>query len=390
MRPPAALALSLPAWIGLLIPAARGEGPPAQPAPIAEQLPGLHLLTGPWDGGTIHRESVLFVRGQGGEPSAKLLFDADRILAVRAADGLRSFEEGRDYRLAPDGSGLVLPPGSRVVSLDESELFRPKGSATSIGHRAGAPETSLLFDNAHLFHDLQVEVSYAPRAARWDAYRPTFAGDRLGRTLGKLKAKQPVTIAVSGDSISEGYNASAFTRTPPFMPPYPALVAAQLGATYGSEVTLHNLAVGGWSSRQGLDALDRLLACKPDLAIIAYGMNDVGGRNPGAYRANIEAMLRRIREAEPTTEVILVATMTGNPDWAPTPPEMFPPYRDALASLEGPGVVLADLTSVWTRLTARKRHVDLTGNGVNHPDDYGHRVYAQAVLALLVEPAPGR
>jgi acyl-CoA thioesterase I len=42
----------------------------------------------------------------------------------------------------------------------------------------------------------------------------------------------------------------------------------------------------------------------------------------------------------------------------------------------------------------RKRHIDLTGNGVNHPDDYGHRVYAQAILALLVDPAlippPGR
>jgi acyl-CoA thioesterase-1 len=116
-------------------------------------------------------------------------------------------------------------------------------------------------------------------------------------------------------------------------------------------------------------------------------MNDVGGRDPKAFRANIESMLRRIREASPTTEVILVAPMTGNPDWMATPPEMFPLYRDALASLEGPGVILADLTSIWLRLMERKRHIDLTGNGVNHPNDYGHRVYAQAILALLVDPA---
>ena len=33
----------------------------------------------------------------------------------------------------------------------------------------------------------------------------------------------------------------------------------------------------------------------------------------------------------------------------------------------------------------RKRDSDLTGNGVNHPSDFGHRVYASAILALLVE-----
>ena len=47
---------------------------------------------------------------------------------------------------------------------------------------------------------------------------------------------------------------------------------------------------------------------------------------------------------------------------------------------------MADLTAVWQELLRRKRHADLTGNGVNHPNDYGHRVYAQVLLALLVDP----
>jgi hypothetical protein len=66
---------------------------------------------------------------------------------------------------------------------------------------------------------------------------------------------------------------------------------------------------------------------------------------------------------------------------------MFPQYRDALASLVKPGVALVDLTSIWSEMLKRKREVDLTGNGVNHPSDFGHRVYAQAILALLVAPA---
>ena len=354
---------------------------------ITERLPGLHLLRGPWDGGSVYRESVLFVKGANGKPGAKLAYELGRVLEIRSADGSRSYQEGRDYHLAAVGAGLVLLPESRIPLLDESELFLPKGSARSIGHRAGQPESSLIFDNAHFFHDKQVEVTYVPVDAKWDGYRPTFAGDRLGRTIAKLKSKQPLTIAVSGDSISEGYNASGFTKSPPFQPPYPSLVAAQLEASCGSKVTLHNLAVGGWSSRQGVNDLDRLVATKPDLVLIAYGMNDVGGRDPKGFRANIEAMLRRIREANPATEVILVATMTGNPDWMATPPEMFSLYRDALGSLEGPGISLVDMTSIWRRLMERKRHLDVTGNGVNHPNDYGHRVYAQAILALLVDPA---
>jgi hypothetical protein len=151
-------------------------------------------------------------------------------------------------------------------------------------------------------------------------------------------------------------------------------------------VTLNNRAIAGWSVGQGVKDIDNLLKDKPDLVIIAYGMNDVGGRNPEGFKSSIATMLRRIKEANAATEVILVASMMGNPDWAATPPEMFPRYRDALASLEGPGVVLADLTTVWQKLLERKRFVDMTGNGVNHPNDYGHRLYAQAILALLIPP----
>ena len=376
----------------LALTAARASGietvDPAQaPKTGNNQFTGLDLLRGPWDGGPIRRESLLFIKGSDGRRSAKLLYDVERVLSVVSASGKTEYEAGRNYRVTQDGSGLELPPDSRIPFLDESDLFRPAGAPNSIAHRAGHPETNVLFDNKTFFHDHQVEVSYVPRRANWNAYRPTFAGDRLPHTLAKLRAKQPLTIAVSGDSISEGYNASEYTKTAPFMPPYPTLVAAQLEQTYGSKVTLQNKAVAGWSSGKGVQELDSVLACKPDLVIIAYGMNDVGGRNPEAFKANIETMLQRIKAANPSTEVVLVATMTGNPDWVHTPAEMFPKYRAALASLERPGVVLADLTSVWLRILERKRHTDLTGNGVNHPNDYGHRLYAQTILALLLDPA---
>ena len=37
----------------------------------------------------------------------------------------------------------------------------------------------------------------------------------------------------------------------------------------------------------------------------------------------------------------------------------------------------------WRKLLERKDFYDLTGNGVNHPNDYGHRVYATVLAALF-------
>lgn len=373
------------ALVGLLLPVTHGAEKDKPPASVMEQLPELHLLSGPWLLGTIHREGLFFVKGTEGKPSARLLFDAEKVLAVHRADGKQTFEADKDFQLSADGASLVLPETSRILFRKEAELYPMKGAANSIGQRAGQPDTNLLFGEGHFYHDQQVEVSYVPRkSAKWTGARPAFAEKALPATLAKLRARKPLTIAVSGDSISQGYNASGFTKAPPGMPPYPGLVPAQLEKTYGSKVTLHNRAIAGWSVGSGVKDMENLLKHEPDLVIIAYGMNDVGGRNPENYKASIAKMLERIKEANAATEVILVASMLGNPEWSATPPEMFPRYRDALAGLEGPGVALADMTAIWQELLKRKRYLDMTGNGVNHPSDYGHRLYAQVILTLLV------
>jgi lysophospholipase L1-like esterase len=347
----------------------------------------LDLPRAPWEAGS-QRESVLFVEEKAGErPQARLLFDAERVMSVRDANGKHTYEAGKDFELSADGSTLTLPASSRIPFRKQSDLFPAKGAPHGIAHRAGHPGTHLLFGEGHFFHDMQVEVSYVPRkTAKWEGYKPAFASKTLTGTIARLRKRRPLTLSVSGDSISQGYNASGFTKAPPHQPPYPELVTKQLEKAYGSKVTLKNRAVAGWSVGQGVKDLEKLLADKPDLVIIAYGMNDVGGRNPEGYKAAIAAILKRIREASSSTEVILVSSMLGNPEWAATPKEMFPRYRDALASLTGPGVALVDMTAIWQQLLKRKRFVDVTGNGVNHPNDYGHRLYAQAILALLIEP----
>ncbi|MCE9546764.1 MAG: hypothetical protein K8T25_14890, partial [Planctomycetia bacterium] len=300
-----------------------------------------------------------------------------------------TYEEGKDYVLDEAGGRITLPKGSRIAFKTKDELY-PLMSAKGpkIGGKRGEPGRGILFSEGAFYHGMQVEATYRCAPGQWTGYVPKFAGDVLPRTLMKLNAKEPIKMLLLGDSISEGYNASKFTKAKPAAPPYGQLVAKGLEKQYGSQVAFENYAHAGWQSRGGWDQAKRekLGAKKPDLVVIAFGMNDVGYRNAAAFQQNIKGIMETIRRDSPATEFILVAPMLGNPQWS-LAMEQFPLYRDALKPLCGPGVALADMTSIWQELLKRKTFYDLTGNGVNHPNDFGHRLYAQTILALLV-PSP--
>ena len=77
--------------------------------------------------------------------------------------------------------------------------------------------------------------------------------------------------------------------------------------------------------------------------------------------------------------------MLPNKEWVIANPNIVLQYRDAMRKLVGPGVAMADLSSVWEAMLSRKPFLDLTGNGVNHPNDFGHRLYAEVIFSLLAE-----
>jgi lysophospholipase L1-like esterase len=249
------------------------------------------------------------------------------------------------------------------------------------------PGKVLLFAEGHLFHDLQTVAEYETDE-RWTGFVPARAAEFLPRTIARLESKEPLRLVVLGDSISAGANASAFIRANPYLPPYPQRVARGLEALGASHVTLINLAVGGKTSSWGLTRLPDVIADKPDLLIIAFGMNDAlrgdsVGALPRQYGSNMREMITRARRALPKCEIILVASMIGNPDWDHLEQSRFRQFRDELLRLEGPGVAVADVTSFWAAVLKRKSFADLTGNGLNHPNDFGHQIYSQVILELM-------
>ncbi len=337
-----------------------------------------------WQGTVMHGESVLFLQDAEGAAKAKLLFTPTKILRVTSSSKEIVYEAGKDYVWQPGTNEILLPAGSKIIAKKPADLRRPaKSQKYALTHRDGNGE--ILFGATHEYHDMQTLVTYEHEPNAWKGTTPNFAGQELPKTVKLLSAKRPLKIVLLGDSISTGCNASGWAKVAPHQPPYQDLLVLLLEHAYGGKVTLENVAVGGTSTDWGVANIGKVTAAKPDLVILAFGMNDSSGRPAKDFLANIQKMIAAVKEAQPEAEIILVATMLGNKDWIALKQDLFPQYRDALASLGGPGIALADMTSIWAELLRHKQDWDLTGNGVNHPNDFGHRIYAQVLSALLVK-----
>lgn len=354
-------------------------------APTPEWKYSPELLRPFWEGTTVEGESVLFIKsGETGEAKASVLFPIEQVLAVRNSAGDITYESGRDYIWKPESREIILPAGSRIPSRKPQELRRPANSQRyQLTHRDGNGE--IFFGGTLEYHNMQTCVSYTHAPNLWKYPVPGFDSQALPHTISRLVNKHPLSIVALGDSISAGANASGENNGLPYQPAWPELLRRHLLARFAGKVELKNLSVGGKSTDWALTQVDAVVAAQPQLVVLAFGMNDSAGRPAADYQANIKGVITKVRQKLPEAEFILVASMLGNRGWTRLRHELFSEYRDALAALCEPGIALADLTSIWSGFLELKQDWDQTGNGVNHPNDFGHRVYAQ-VIASVIDP----
>ena len=346
-----------------------------------------------WQATLMEGEALFFIQREAGRPAtARLLFPPEEFLGLKSATGETAYELDRDFVLDPASGTLQLTPASKIPFKGPAEMYPPEDSnLPKYPHRRGDPHTFLIFGEGPYFHRLQAEATYRHQAGLWQSYIPAFAGALLPKTQALLRERRALKLSIAGDSISVGGDVSGLTGAPPFQPSYVELVKRGLERAYGAQITLANFAKGGWISAQGLADAGRLAESLPDLVFVAFGMNDSREHDATGFVENVRKIMERVLERSPEAEFVLVAPMLCNPEWHKRRMEIFPAMRDALAELAAryrPRAVLADLTAVWTELLRRKSYHDLSGNGINHPNDFGHRVYAQVVLALLVPEPP--
>ena len=332
--------------------------------------PGMVLGEPLWRSVVSDNEPVLFILEEGKQlATGKLLFIPSEKFRIDHPDQKMHYEEDKDYTWKPGTNVIELTPNSRIPFKTHAQMMPPKGSPNMFA--------TVLHSEGRFFHDLQVQVCYWHKTDLWkDPYKPQ--PERLTRVLAKLRAKKPIKLVALGDSITQGFNASGFKESlaEPYQPAYPQLVANTLQKRCGSTVTLVNFGVAGTEAGWGVEMVPKVTAEKPDLVFLAFGMNDGGG-----YDKKMTKMRDDVIAQNPDADIVMVSPMTMNPLFAGA--EGFVWKAKFLGELVKENMALADVTAPWMEVLKKKNFSDISGNNVNHPNDFGHRLYAHVILDLL-------
>lgn len=347
-----------------------------------DETPDFHiqdLLKPIWKTARITNETVLPTAYGDTAAVGNLAFEPVEILSVKNYALTKQYKEAQDYSI--QGRTIRLAGGSSIPSFHYDELYHnnPKAKPATMKTLDGG---YLTFSESAFFNDRQLAVSYE-HADKWDGLVPSSAENRLPGTFEKLCAGKPVRLIVFGDSISVGASASGQCARPPFMPPWTEMVVDQLALKYHSPIDYINPSLGGTASGWGRDTVDGLVSFEdPDLVILGFGMNDGAAKvTPDQFRTNVQAIIASVRHRKPDAEFILLMSFQPNGKWRHL--DLMEGYLDALHEMEGMGIAVADVWSIHGYLLKHKTYWDMTGNHVNHPNDFIVRVYAQTILALL-------
>lgn len=332
-----------------------------------EHLPEIDLdqaMTPIWEGSTVYEESVLLLSEKDGPASGRLLFQPSQVMSVKDASLKKVYIEGQDFRVS--GNVITAVTGSTIPTMSRREF--PSGELPW-------PR----FDGRHVF------VTYKHND-RWTGPIPESQTTLLPSTSRRLEQREPLTIVAYGDSITLGVNVSGFRNVPPYLPPWPTLATNRLKKAYANgRITLVNASLGGTTSQWARDnAKDVVAPLKPNLVLIAFGMNDFWGIDPATFKTNIESTMATIKARCPQCEFVLVSSMRFDAAYTTdkTYNSNFTGYARALRNLTGPGVALMDMTKLSEALFRATSHYDLASDPM-HPDDFLSRWYAQALVRTL-------
>lgn len=174
------------------------------------------------------------------------------------------------------------------------------------------------------------------------------------------------TVAFLGDSLTAGYGVAEAEA-------WPALVGERLRAEHPAWTAV-NAGVSGDTTSGGLRRLDRLLARRPDLVVVALGANDgLRGQGPERTAANLEAMVARCRTAG--VRVALAGQRV--------PPSLGEDFATRFAAVYPELATRLDVPLLPFLLAGVAGERDLNLSDGIHPNPEGHRRIAAAMWRFL-------
>jgi len=220
---------------------------------------------------------------------------------------------------------------------------------------------------------------------------PPIHPGRLKATYAKLNAGQPVKIAFMGASVSVGAEAPIWYNKKPYSEEDHSFRGRFI---YGLRQRFPNAQItpieafkGATTVDYAMEQLPGVLAQKPDLVLVDFGGNDMGGpvggppRKPLAdYEKSMESLIKQIRASG--ADVLVLAPAFVSPWLKNHMSERQPDY--AKASIEAAnkqGAASVDPVAEINQLSARGIPPwSQVHNWINHPGDLGHEIYAEVLL----------
>lgn len=281
-----------------------------------------------------------------------------------------------------DGAVQIIPGEAGVCIVYPPELAEGLTALANVFWDG----TDAPFGEENLY---PIDPAVDAAAARGEG--PSVAERLLPRTLAKLRAGKPVTIVAWGDSVTNGGGVNADVDAW-YQQQFLRLLEARFPET---PITLHTAAWGGASSRSYLDSpkgsehdFERdVLERTPDLVTIEF-VNDAYLDEAGVRR-EYGAILDMIQGIG--AEAVLITPHLVRPDWMQAESAKFDddprPYVQALRAFAAErGVAVAEASELWCKLWRRGiPYITLLANSINHPDERGHRMFAEALMALFPE-----
>ena len=336
-----------------------------------------------WEGKVMYNETALFV-GKGDK--APLLYKATEIVSVRSYDLKTEYKKGVDYNFDEKTNSLYLTSGTTIPYFEEDEYYP---SVFINGRTFGCnlkDKPYLFFSEGKTISEKQIAITYRHNGENLIAAPEGSNGFK--KLAEKLKKNESAKILFYGDSITFGCNSSGFVGIAPNADCWTKMVFDSLTAKYGATNAEYiNTAVGGYSTDDGINNLEeRVITHSPDAVVIAFGMNDYT-LNSSQHILRIKTIVNAIREKLPETEICLVTPFLPNKEAAGAWAQQFTfaeEYYGLVDSYgENSGICIADVTKVHTEILEKKRYRDMTGNNVNHTNDFTARMYAQTVFKTI-------
>lgn len=351
-----------------------------------------------YKGNVVYNESVLLTKDETtGEISGNLMFKPLKILAVKDYT-LKTKDYIQDVDFTLDGNKIIKKEDSNIPYRTRAELV---GESIPEGYRLVNQITNIptdlqnlggaIYTESPFYYGSQIWVSYVYDVKEIDPNLdkyPTFNDTKIYRTIEKLKNKEEVKIVGLGDSVLEGCSSSKKFNHEPYMDTFIEMVRDNLSSLYETTVNLKNLSVGGMKADWGcqVEQINKIVAEQPDLLFLHFGINDLGSQRPSiAYADDMESIILDIQNKLPNCDIILLSPFAPNSvlyDY-----DKMQEYVDYLKGFEETydHVQLIDVFKLSLEMTKNKKYLDMSGNGINHVNDFASRVYLQAILSTMYD-----